>query len=217
MLLGLASLSIFILQGTRQLIFALIFLTMVYILFTKKVRSKILISLLFSIALAAVFFAFQDIFFELTRISSSQAQNISGGIRLRAIKYFLTDFMPSAWAYLFGNGDPGMNSLYSQKMSFLVFKYGFYLSDIGIIGDYVRYGLIFTLAGLAMIVKSVRFKISSDYSYLKYYILSQCFTFFTGYGIFGGVDIFIMLILYVFDMDRSKKHIQENEHVNEAV
>jgi len=213
LLLSFLSLSIFVLQGTRQMIFALIFLSMVYILFSKKVRSKLLISLIFSLAIVALFFTFQDIFNELTRISSSQVQNLSGGIRIRAMKYFLTDFMPNKWVYVFGNGSPALGSVYSQKMGFLVYKYRFFLSDIGIIGDYVKYGIIFILAGITLIIKSVRFKVSQDYSYLKYYIYAQCFTFFTGFGIFGGVDIIILMILYVFDVDRTTQKRIENERI----
>jgi len=214
LLLSFVSLSIFVLQGTRQMIFALVFLSMVYILFSKKVRSKLLISLIFLSAIVALFFAFQNIFYELTLISSSQSKNLSGGIRLKTMNFFLTDFMPNNWAYFFGNGESGPGSLYSQRLAFLSLKYGFYLSDIGLIGDYIKYGIIFMLAGVVMIVNSIRFRVSPEYSYLKYYIFSQCFTFITGTGIFGGVDIVILCILYIFDIDRAKNIRNINVPVN---
>jgi len=209
LILCLLSLSIFILQGTRQTIFALVFLTLIYILFSRKIRSKAVILIIFSLAMIAAFFIFREIFNELTKVSSAQVRNLSGGIRLRAMKFYLTDFMPNKLAYVFGNGSSGMGSAYERKLVFIAIKYKFYLADIGIIGDYVKYGIVFTIGGLAMIIKSIGFKVSSKYSYLKYYIYSQCFTLIAGYGIFGGVDIIILMILYIFDIDRanSKKQV----------
>lgn len=206
LILSLLSLSIFILQGTRQLIFALIFLTMVYLLLSKRVKSKLMISFLFTLAIIAIFFIFQNIFYELTKVSSSQASGQSGGVRLRAMEYFITDFSPNKLTYIFGNGTPAMGSIYNQKMGYLAFKHGFFLSDIGILGDYIKYGIIFVLAGLALLYKSLRFKVNTKFTFLKYYILSQCFTLIAGSGIFSGVDIVILMILYVFDVDRDNRN-----------
>jgi hypothetical protein len=55
-----------------------------------------------------------------------------------------------------------------------------------------------------MLIKALRFRINNSLIYLKFYILSQCFTIITGKGIFGGVDIIMLLILYVFDVYRSE-------------
>lgn len=211
LLLSLLTLSIFVLQGTRQLIFALIFLTMMYVLFSKRVKSKLLISFLFTLAILAIFFIFQNIFHELTKVSSSQASGLSGGVRIRAMEYFLTDFMPNKLAYIFGNGNPGLGSEYNQRITILAFENGFFLADIGIVGDYFKYGIIFVLAGIAMLYKSLRFKVSSKYSFLKYYILSQCFTLIAGFGILGGVDIIILMILYIFDVDRDRRNKSKSE------
>jgi hypothetical protein len=60
-----------------------------------------------------------------------------------------------------------------------------------------------------MLIRAIRFNISKELQYLKFYIFSQCFTLITGYGILGGVDVVILLILYVFDVDRAEK-LQEN-------
>ncbi len=207
LIMALVTLSVFVLQGTRQLLAALVFLTLVSLFFSVQVRGRVIKIALLSLASVAVFFMFREIFIELTRVSSSQMSGLSGGIRLRAARFFLTRFQPDTWSYIFGNGNSGPGSIFNQKMELYAHRYRFFISDIGVIGDYVKYGIIFVVAGLYMIAKSLFFKVSPEYRYLKYYIGMQCFTLLTGYGILGGVDILILLILYIFDVDRAKRNV----------
>ncbi len=203
LILALVSLSIFVLQGTRQLLFAAALLTLINLFFSRRVKGRVVKIGVVTLASLAVFMIFREIFLELTKVSSSQMGDLTGGVRIKASRFFLTSFQPSGWSYLFGNGVAGSGSMYSSRMSLYAFKYGFYLSDIGVIGDYIKYGIVFVLAGLYMLAKSILFKVSPEYRYLKYYIVMQCFTLVTGYGILGGVDVVLLLILYVFDVDRA--------------
>ncbi len=213
LILALVSLSIFVLQGTRQLLFAIALLTLVNLFFSKRVKGRMFKIGVLALASVAVFMIFREIFLELTRISTSQVSNLSGGIRLKAARFFLTSFQPSEWAYIFGNSTAGSGSIYNQRMGLYTYKYGFYLSDIGVLGDYIKYGILFVIAGLYMLAKSILFSVSPGYRYLKYYIIMQSFTLATGYGILGGVDVVLLLILYVFDVDRANqiKEISENK------
>ncbi len=204
LILSLLTLSIFILQGTRQLIFALIFLTLVNLLFARKIKSRFAITLVLSLAIFAIFLTFREIFLELVQVSTSQAHYLGEGIRLKAARFFLTAFPPNAWAYIFGNGDSSIGSAYGMQMMIYAANYGYYLADLGILGDYIKYGLVFTLAGLVMVIRAIRMKVSPEHQYLKFYIFTQCFTMIAGLGIFGGVDIILLLILYVFDVDRAE-------------
>lgn len=204
-LLSLIVLSIFIIQGSRQLIFAIIFLTLIMLFFSNRVKGRSFKIFILGMASVAVFFVFRDIFLEMTRVSTSQVNNIGEGIRIKAARFFLTSFQSDEWSYIFGNSREASGGMYFRRMQLYSFKYGFFLSDIGIIGDYVRYGIVFVLTGLIMISRSIGFRMDSRYSYLKYYIVMQCFTLLTGKGLFGGVDIILLLILYIFDVDRSEK------------
>jgi hypothetical protein len=203
--LAVLAISIFILQGTRQLIFGMAFLTLMNLMFTRRIRSKFLITVVLSLALVAVFFVFREIFVEITKVSTHQAKNIHGGIRLRAARYFLFQLTPNGWAYIFGNGDAGMFSPYELKMMFNSVKYGYYISDIGVLGDYIKYGIVFAITGLVLLGKALTFKIDREYLYLKYYILSQCFTLITGNGIFSGTDIVFVMILYILDVQKANR------------
>lgn len=207
---SLLSLSIFVLQGSRQLIFSMIFLTLVMLFFHKKVHGRILKAGILTLASITVFLVFRDIFFELASISTSQVESLGEGVRIKAAKFFLTTFQSDGWTYFFGNSRANSGGFYAQRLNLYSYKYGFFITDIGIFGDYVRYGIIFVVAGLFMLVKSIRFKVGLEYRYLKYYIVMQCFTLATGKGILGGVDILILLILYIFDMDFAQRS-QKNE------
>jgi len=208
---ALGSLSIFVLQGTRQLLFAAAFLTLINLFFSRRVKGRIFKIAILGLGSFAVFLIFREIFVELTRVSTSQVSNLSGGIRLKAAKFFLTSFQPGTWSYIFGNGDSGPGSMYSQRIGLYAYKYGFYLTDIGVLGDYIKYGIIFVIAGLYMLAKSVLIKVSPEYRYLKYYIVMQGFTLATGFGILGGVDVVLLLILYIFDRDRADKLEEESK------
>ena len=219
--LSLLCLSIFILQGTRQLIFGMAFLTLINLLFAKRIQSRFLITLILSMAVISVFLVFREIFDEIYKVSATQAQYLGTGIRIKAARFFLTSFMPTKWAYLFGNGDSGLASAYDQRIILYALKYGYYISDIGILGDYVKYGAVFLLAGIYMVIKVLLFKAGPEVQFLKYYVLSQCFTLVTGYGIFGGADIVMILILYVFDVNRaeilSEKYSLESNSENSSL
>jgi len=210
LLLSLISLSIFVLQGTRQMLFAIMLLTLVNLFFSKRVRGRFLKIGIITLASLAVFLIFRDIFIELTRVTTSQASDLGGGVRLKAARFFLTSFQDNGWSYIFGNSNSGSGSIYNQKMELYAYKYGFYITDIGILGDYIKYGLAFVFAGLYMLAKAGLIKVSSRYRYLKYYIVMQYFTLVTAEGILGGVDIVLVLILYIFDVDRAQQTQVEN-------
>lgn len=209
-LLAMATLSIFVLQGTRQSLFALALLTLVNLFFSQRVRGRFFKIGILALASFAVFLVFREIFVELARVSTSQVSHLNGGVRLKAARFFLTSFQPGDWSYIFGNSNVGSGSIYNQRMELYAYKYGFYVTDIGVIGDYVKYGIVFVAAGMYMLVKSILFNVSLAYRYLKYYIVMQCFTLVTGYGILGGVDVILLLILYLFDLDRASQE-KENE------
>jgi hypothetical protein len=204
LLFSLVTLSVFVLQGTRQLIFATFFLTVVNLMLSNRVKSKFLMVFLMTLASFAVFMIFQNIFLALTQVSSNQSQNIENDIRVRAAKFFLTTFMPNDLAYIFGNGNAEGGSGYALQNLYYAQKYGFYQNDIGMIGDYVRYGILFTLASFVLLAKAFLIKIGTSYRFLKYFIAAQCFTLLAGKGVLGGADIILICSLYIFDIEHAK-------------
>ena len=203
-----------ILQGTRQLLATMTLLTMAFIFFNKGVKSRIFIITLSSIAGVAIFFILYDMFMELLVLTQRELTADRTNIRVLAMNYFLNDFMPSTSAYIFGNGQDSMNSTYGQKMHFLRNTLGFYQSDIGIIGDYTRYGVLFVIAQLSISVKIIFGKLHPDIEYLRYLFIGLALTMFSGRNLFGSSSgiVFIVLIIYIIEYYRTKHVNQENDY-----
>ena len=202
--------SIFILQATRQLIASIALLTIIFIFKSKEVRSRLLIIILIGFGLGALFFSFYDLFMEMFMVTQDQVTDDEDNIRIRAARYFLTDFMPNELAYIFGNADGHQRSPYGMKLFVLSMVNRFFLSDIGIIGDYVRYGAIFLLGAIIMLVKLIKIKVDPEFEYLKYYVYLMLLTMFTGGGDFGSPNILIILIAYLFDLGSYKLRIKSS-------
>jgi hypothetical protein len=202
--MALLAFSIVVLNATRQLIAAMALLTIISLFRSKEVKSRLLISGLVIVGFFALFFSFYDIFMELYLVSQNQAATAEDNVRIRAARYFLTEFMPNNLAYILGNADGHENSPYGIKLLKLKIVNGFFLSDIGLIGDYVRYGAIFLLGAIIMLIRLIVIKVDPEYEYMRYYIFLVLFTLVTGGGDFGGPNIAIILIAYLFDVGNYK-------------
>ena len=203
-IIALMAFSIFVLQATRQTIAAMALLTIIFFLRSKEVKSRFLISIIMGAGLVALFYSFYDLFMEMFMVTQDQATDAEDNIRIRAARYFLTEFMPNNLAYILGNADGHLLTPYGMKLFTLSMVNGYYLSDIGLIGDYVRYGAIFLLGAIIILVKLIKIKVDTEFIYLKYYVYLMLLTMFTGSGDFGSPNILIILIAYLFDLGNYK-------------
>ena len=210
-IIALMAFSIFILQATRQRIAALTLLTIIFLFRSKEVKSRLLITVIVGIGMVALFFSFYDLFMEMFLVTQDQATDEEDNVRIRAARYFLTEFMPNNLAYILGNADGHLLTPYGMKLFTLSMVNGFYLSDIGLIGDYVRYGAIFLLGAIILLVKLIRIKVDPRFEYLKYYIFLIILNLFTGSGTFGSPNIEIILIAYLFDLGNYKYQMNGNQ------
>ena len=207
--------SAFILQATRQVIFGIALLTVVNVFISKQIRSRGLIVLLMSVAVVSIFFVFQDLFttmFELSESQSSEGETT----RTRTIRFFTTEFQTDLITYIFGNGEGHPASQYGRRLDMYKLVYDRYLSDIGILGDYVRYGSVFVIAGVILLLKSVFIRVSSNVQNLKYYLLFLLLTIITSKGILGSADVVMIMIFYLIDIDIfEQKQIAQKQLVYE--
>ncbi len=199
-IIALLALSIFVLQATRQLIASLVLLTIINVFRSKEIKSRLFIVLLIIIGMGSVFIIFYDLFMEIFAVSKVQASGTKESVRLKAIEYFTGEFQPSTLSYILGNGEGHEASMYGLKLAYLRLGKGLYLSDIGIIGDYVRYGILFVIAAVIMLTRLLTIKVPSDYEYLRYFVYLQLFSLFTSKGVFGVPSISIIIIAYLFDL-----------------
>jgi len=217
-ILFLISLTIMILLGSRGLLFAVAISTIINLLFSKRIKSRLLIYLLSIIGVFLIYLAFNKIIDEL--ILATQASKMRGidNIRIRAAKYFLSGFFPNAFAYIFGNGAYSLGSEYSSKFSLLGQKYGYYLSDIGIIGNYVKYGALFVIAVIGILYKSIKIKIQQEYNYIKYFYVLNALCIILGGG-FADSDFIVLVCITLYMLDVSKFYTghQIPEYVNKKI
>jgi len=209
--------SIFILMGTRQVILTMFMLTVFNVLFSKKVKSKVLIMFLVILSAIPVVFIFQDIFLSILSVSQEQSEGFEDDIRIRAATFFLTELFPNKISYITGNGAPSLNSPYGQMIQMYMDVYRFYQSDVGLVGDYSKFGAFFVFAVLSILIRVLTSKLSSEFSYLKYYYFSIVLTMFTGGGTFGeGSSIVLICItLYLVDIDKHNRKLLEDEDEEE--
>ncbi len=194
---------VFILSGTRQNLAVIMLLTTLSILFSRQIKSKLLIFFLIFIGMIPALYVFRNIFVEMFIISQQQTSQAGDDVRLRAAIFFLTDFMPNNLAYIFGNGIGSTNTLYGQEIQMYKEIFGFYQSDVGIVGDYSNFGVLFILAELVIIIKVLAMKIDENLWFIKFVFISIILTFLTSSGIFaGGTGIVsVSLLLYLIDLD----------------
>jgi hypothetical protein len=206
--------SIVILMGTRQLIFSMLLLTMLNILYSKKVKSKILVALIAGVAIVPVAFMFQDIFLSMLSLSKEQSVGIEENGRIISGTYFLTEFFPNYAAYITGNGADSANSAYGSMIQMYKEVFGFYQSDVGIIGDFSKFGAIFLIAVISVLVRVLYGKLGDELVYIKYFYLFVILTSFTGAGPFGDANsiVTVCITFYIIDIYKHNQLVNEEEN-----
>ncbi len=202
-ILLLASLSIIILIGSRTLLFTILAATLLYLLLSRRIRYKPLIYFLSALGMTLIYFAFQNIFQELIKTALYKDPINTQNIRYKALNYFLTSLFPSKIAYIFGNGADAGHSEYSHSIGLINTRYGFYLGDIGIIGDYVKYGAFFVLGIFGILYKVFKTKIHPEYDYIKYFYAFTIMAMILGGGFTdSGFIVVVCITLYMTDVSR---------------
>lgn len=205
--------SVIILMGTRQLLFSMFLLTMLNILLSRKVKSRLLVILLAVFAAIPVILMFQDIFTSIISLSKEQSLGFEENIRLLAGTFFLTDFFPNNLAYITGNGADSANSGYGMTIQMYKDVYRFYQSDVGMIGDFSKFGILFLAGVFSILYRTLKTRVSDDLNYIKYFFLFAVLTGITGAGLFGEANsiVTISIILYLSDVDKHNRKLEEDE------
>ena len=199
----LLSFSVFVLLGGRQTMALMAFVLLLAVFFSRKVKSRLGITVLIGAGILLVFILFQSIFQGMMVESKSNTAQGFGYVRIRAAQYFLTDFYKSTIAYIAGNGVPFGSSSYGKMIESLKISQGFYLADIGILGSYITFGIFFLIGVFGMIFKTLRSKFDNNYLYIKFVFIGFLLSLATGSG-FGNADFICSLccLLYIIDVSQ---------------
>lgn len=190
-----------ILQGTRNAIATLLFVSMIVILFSKRVKSRLGVIFMTGFAAVLFFFIFQEIIISLIEVSTNQVSQEGDDIRERSAIFYLTDFYPEKLNYVVGNGIGHMGSSYGLKLMYYQAAYGFYQSDLGIINGYIKFGVLFVIAIILTLRKIFIIRVSYKYYYIKFWAIMLVFG-----SVLGSPFIFpfsiatIVSVLYILDV-----------------
>lgn len=200
-LLLLALLTVFILMGSRQLIAVLVGTTMAFILINKEVKSKFIIIAVAAILMVSIYMAFEQVFSSLFELSKSQGETYEDNVRLKAAQFFLFNFSPNTLAQIIGNGAANPHSGYGSQVIYYMQNFGYFQADIGILGEYTKYGLLYTLAELFIIFKVIFMKLPPIISFIRFMWMGKLLMGFTGGGVFSEAPniVEICLVLYIID------------------
>jgi hypothetical protein len=205
------------LQGTRQSLASIVLLTAAFVFFSKQVKSRAFVIFLGSLAALAVFVLFQDILMNFLTLTQTQAGVEKENIRITSVRFFVNEFQPSNLTRIFGNGAESMNSSYGMLISFYR-TLGLHRSDIGVLGDYSKFGVFFVLAQMIIMFRLIFGKLPQNLGYIKYYMVSRLLVSFSGNNMFGGAGgiVFIGFILYLIDHYKNMEGKEEGRDVESS-
>ena len=195
------SLSVSLLLAGRQLILSLVLISYVNILINKRIKNRLALFALFVVVISVLGFLMKDTINDLITLTLKHSQEGANYIRIKAANYFLFHFQKNHLTYFLGNGVPTERSAYGVSMLKLSTSYGFYLSDLGLISVYFKFGLIFAITVIIVLIKILFFKIDTRIIYIKNYLVSIVITIITTGLIFeekGGIAT-LCIMFYLID------------------
>jgi hypothetical protein len=143
--------------------------------------------------------------------TKTHTQNFNDYIRVRAADFYINDFSPNLIAKIIGNGQPGGGSRYAYHVIAMERGFGYYLSDIGYVGLYTKFGLLAVIGFILIIIKTIKIPVPEEYLYSKYslyFIFAVSIVGDSPYNS-GAVPVTVLLMYVLFSSDLSKK-IQSN-------
>lgn len=205
-LLVVATLAILILLGSRATMAIAAFTTASALIFGRQIKSKVVLYILIAVAMVALYFIFEDIFSSLFELSSEESETAEDNVRLRGINFFLYEFPKSPLAYITGSGLGHENSQYGLYMKHLTVSYGYFQGDIGIIGEYSRYGIFLVIGGLIMFMRILFYKYDNTKKYFRYLIISSLLSIALGFNLTASYAIITLCIMmYTIDVLEEEK------------
>ena len=215
LLLVIPYLIILLLMGTRQMIGSLVFASMINILLSRTIKSKLLMYILIAACLIPFYFIFQNIFDEMFKISHQQtSEGITQNVRYKAVLFYLFKYNTNYLWMFFGNGMPDVLSRYGRELSGIGQYGGLYLEDIGLFGDFFRFGILFVIAKLSMYIRLLKWKLLEKYTFIRYNVITILLTLFTGGGTNASVLTLTCLMMYFADVNNQE--MQEKEEKNSS-
>ncbi|WP_432328398.1 hypothetical protein ACRQ5D_01940 [Mucilaginibacter sp. P25] len=188
------SLVVNLLSGSRFLVAITVF-TIGLVAFKSKNVSfglKVFVVVLFALS---VFFIIPSTYVStITETTQKELAQGSDYIRIPAAYYYLTTYNTDIPTWIFGNGVYDANSSYGLQVLAIGENFGYYLGDIGFIGEFVRFGIFYFVVICVLLYRAIKHSLKVDpvlNSYLigitVFYIISWPFGHAPGIILFSAV------------------------------
>ena len=212
LLLAFGFFIILLMGGFRTLTFAAVFISS--LMFFKLVKYSFMNFAIFVFLALFVVGLFQlkptsIILNEMFSASKEQKAEGRDYIRLRELHYYLNIYPQNKSYFIMGGGLPGSESHYARLMQIVQSKYGFYWTDLGLIGFYIVIGAVALLGLLWYTIKAIFIKHHPDKLYLNYYFAFLLIVSITTREIFReGIFVVSAIGLYLIDLS----YIEEKKY-----
>ena len=169
----------------------------VYLFSFISFRSKYKILLLSFVAIlliSGIFYTW-DIWHSLITETQKEINNPDYN-RWKSLHYYLYDYSPNWFCYLFGNGFPSGGKTAFGKLMWDNMKRGIYASDLGMLGMWTTYGVIPLIVIYSVLIRTlINKKFPLYLKFISFHILlvPTIFHFWSNPGIF-----FFVIIIYLY-------------------
>jgi hypothetical protein len=195
-------LIILLLMGTRQMIASLLFASLISVLLSRTIKSKALTYMVLALCMIPLYFVFKDIFLKMFEVSFEQSEaGLQENVRYKAAVFFLSNYNPNKIWILIGNGIPETLSKYGRDLAYISEYAGYYLDDIGLLGDLFRFGIFFIVAKIVIYIRLASKKTQEKFTFIRYNNITILLTMFTGGGINASILVLMSFMMYIMDVN----------------
>ncbi len=164
---------IFLLLGvSRQHIVAFSIISMLFLLKHIPFYKKVILIVFTSVFLYYVLPRL-TLYQQMYSFTQQQMYDNDGGrndVRVLGATYYLTEFKQPLYTKIFGNCKYHAESQWGEKANYLIRNRGFVLSDFGIVGIYIYFGIAGVSLFLYMLYWVWKKETTAEYDSMKYYI-----------------------------------------------
>lgn len=142
-------------------------------------------------------------------LAFEETRTFESNIRYEAMKFFTGKFQTNEITKILGNGYPNHTSGTYQDSFIAAQYYGFFTSDLGLIGFWTYFGILGVIAWLVIFKKILISKTDDNNIFIKAYFVDLLFTITLGYAIFNpGYMITTVFCFFLFDKNKQDNNKQ---------
>lgn len=191
----------------RQLLAATIFTIFFSFIFVKDNRVK-LWAIVSSVFFAVILYIYADeLFYKLFLQTTEEAS--TDNIRLLSFAFYWQKITNNPLTFLFGNGVPANDSAFGHLSQLWSYTYHFHTADIGFVGQWFYYGIIYILIYLYLLYMLLIKYRKMIPVYIKLFVLSTFLTIAMVYPMTGPFNYIIWcFLLYISDLHINKSPLR---------